>query len=308
MALVIEEVSPGMDTQDQDVPDAATAASKSFKMVGNQIRAQILQALGDARGPQDAPPVLSFSKLRDVVPSEIDSGLFNYHLQQLVGHYVHHSDEGYQMRPAGMLLYRTIQAGTITGELTIEAFSIGVDCYRCGGHIEANSSFGEFWIQCTDCDTFYDMVMAPPRGIETTDTDELLTRLDQYNRHKHVAYLRGICPICMSPVEQDLKQVDAEPYNRAHTRQVHIHWSCHHCGNRRFASLGMALLETPAVISLLEKARIDPTERTVWEFEWAMTDHTLEVVSEDPSVFSIDIEADGNFTTLRISDDLQVLS
>lgn len=284
----------------------ATTASEAFKAVGNPLRARIIQALGDARGAKDAPPVLAFSELRDLVADSVDSSQFNYHLKQLVGPFIHRTADGYQMRPAGMLLYRTIRAGTITEALPTEAISLGVECYRCGAGLEADPSFGEFWIECPGCDTFYDMVMAPPRGIEAADGAALLSRLDQYNRHKHLAYLRGMCPICMGGVDQELRRAVAQPYDRARTREHHVHWSCRHCGNRRFASLGMALLETPAVVSHFEAAGVDPADRSVWELEWAMTDRTVSVADENPLVFAVDIEVGDEATTLSVDRDLTV--
>lgn len=293
---------------DEDSTTSGATATQSFEIVGNDIRTKILQALGDARGLREGPPVLTFSELRDIVPVDIPSSQFNYHLQQLVGRFITHTGDGYQMRPAGMLLYRTIRAGTITEELSIEPFGIGVDCYRCGDPIEADPSFGEIWIQCPTCDEFYDMVMAPPGGIGSSDTAELLRRLDQYNRHRHIGFMRGICPICMNAVEQDIVTLNEEPYDRSQCRNWHIHWSCHHCGNRRFASLGMALIDSPEVISLFDEATIAPTDRTVWEFEWAMTDRPVKVIEEDPFQFSINLNIDDIEANLLIDHELNVSS
>lgn len=271
------------------------------------MRAQILDALGGVRDAKSAPPVLSFSELRAAVESDIDSSQFNYHLQQLVGRYVRRTDGGYQMRPVGMLLYRTIRAGTVTDELCVAAFETGIDCYRCGGSILADPDFGEFWLQCAECEHFYDMVMAPPATVNEGNTDELLTRLDQYNRHRRLAFRRGICPVCMHRVDQRITTVDEEPYTNTELVDRHVHWSCGHCGHRMFASRGMALADTPTVLSFFESRGVDLTERTVWEFEFAMTDRTLTVHSTDPMEFSLDISHEDAALELLVDEHLSIL-
>lgn len=120
-------------------------------LLGNQVRAEILWALSEARG-EDGPPALSFSDLRERVadrrearaheardpdpPDPIDSSQFNYYLQQLVGHFVERRGEdgtaesqpvaemagdhgdGYALRPERTILTRTIRSLTFSGDAT----------------------------------------------------------------------------------------------------------------------------------------------------------------------------------------------
>jgi len=76
---------------------------ETLSLIGNEVRAEILWALSDARGGVGSPPVLSFSELRSRVDADVDSSQFNYHLQQLVGHFVerrqpHEVQDGLEFR------------------------------------------------------------------------------------------------------------------------------------------------------------------------------------------------------------------
>lgn len=292
---------PSVDTSSLD---AATAA---FELIGNETRARILSTLGTVRDSEEGPPVLSFSELREIVDADINSSRFNYHLQQLVGRYVRQTDDGYQMRPAGMLLYRTMRAGTITEALTLPPVDVGVDCYRCGGELIADPEFGEFWIRCSDCDHFYDMVMAPPGTVNEGAGTELLDRLDQYNRQKRMAFTRGICPICMGQVGQRVTRLDEYPYTETELIDHHVHWWCDHCGNRMFASIGMAVVDYPEVLSFFDSQGVDLRDRLVWECDFAMTDRTLTVRSTEPWEGSLVVTHDATKLELVLDSDLSVV-
>jgi hypothetical protein len=79
----------------------------AFATLGNETRLGILQTLG--RAGED----LSFSVLRDRVGVE-DSGQFNYHLEQLVGHFVRKTEDGYQLRRAGRRVVEAVLSGAVT--------------------------------------------------------------------------------------------------------------------------------------------------------------------------------------------------
>lgn len=294
------------DKSSRNTASHATAV-KAFELIGNETRAQILSALGGVRDSEEGPPALSFSALRSAVETDIDSSQFNYHLQQLVDTYLRQTDEGYQMRPAGMLLYRTMRAGTITQELTLSPLDVGVDCYRCGGAVIADPEYGEFWIRCSDCDHFYDMVMAPPGTVGEGDTAELLGRLDQHNRQKRMALIRGICPICMNHVSQRITRLDEYPYTETELIDYHVHWWCDHCGNRMFAPVGMTVVDYPEVLSFFDSRGVDLTNRIVWDCEFAMTDRTLTVRSMEPWEFSLVVAHGDSKLELVLDDELSVV-
>ena len=283
--------------------DDAVAA---FEIVGNEIRARILATLSAVRGPDDPPPMLSFSELREAVDIDVNSSKFNYHLQRLVGHYVERTDEGYRMRPAGMLLSRTIRAGTITRDLVASTIEIGVDCYRCDGPIVADTGFGEFWIECRDCGHFYDMVMAPPASV-AGDESALIDRLDRYNRHLRRAFSMGICPICVTDVDVAIRPVESYPYDATDLVERHVHWWCDRCGHRLFATPGMVAIDHPTVVTFFESRGEAITERTVWEYGFAMTDRATTVRSTDPVRLELTLSCAGDILTVVLDESATVV-
>jgi hypothetical protein len=71
-----------------------SAPVETFPLLANEDRLAILEAVvrADERG---ATP-LSFSSLREAVDIR-DSGRFSYHLQELTGHFLTHSADGYSL-------------------------------------------------------------------------------------------------------------------------------------------------------------------------------------------------------------------
>src|SRR6056297_2885902 len=88
----------------------------AFTLLADETRVKILRALGDAGGPNGAVP-LSFSELRERA-GVAESGRFNYHLGELVGHFVGRSDEGYELLFPGVKVYQSIRAGIYTESVT----------------------------------------------------------------------------------------------------------------------------------------------------------------------------------------------
>ena len=295
--------------EDENSASGADAAvvEETFGLLGNRTRANILKTLGDARADDEAPPILSFSELRARVSDDINSSQFNYHLQQLVDRFVEHTGNGYRMRPEGMLLYRTINAGTFTDEGSLSPFEIGVDCYRCAGAIEGSYDASLFELECDDCGTFYDMVFAPPGTVVDGETAALLDRLDQYSRHRRLAFVRGVCPTCMNGLEPEVVAVDEPPFDEAHLVDRYVHWTCDRCGDRMYVTVGMAMVQHPAVISFFHDHGVNIAERRLWELEFAMTDRYATVRSTDPWTVALEIPCADEVLELVVDDRLTVL-
>lgn len=73
----------------------ALPPDRALSILGNETRIAILRVLGSAD-----EEVVPFSTLRKRVGIE-DSGQFNYHLNQLAGHYIRHTPDGYALCQAG---------------------------------------------------------------------------------------------------------------------------------------------------------------------------------------------------------------
>ncbi|WP_276260198.1 winged helix-turn-helix domain-containing protein [Haloglomus litoreum] len=274
----------------------------AFALVGNETRAAILRVLGE-----DPWSGLSFSELRSRAAPDMDSGQFNYHLQQLVGQFVRQTEDGYEMRPSGATLYRTIQAGTFNRRATVEPFPAGFDCYFCGATAEASYDDGMFDLSCSGCGHVYTRTMAPPSAVEGVDPDDLLARIDQYNRHTMLAFARGVCPICVNGVDRRFRRGEAVWTEGSERFDCFVNHVCGHCGNEHYMAVGLALLYRPELVCFFHGRGLDVTSVPHWELPFLMTDQDVTVLSEDPWEVALETTYDGDRLELLVDEDLTLV-
>lgn len=84
---------------------------ESFKLLSNETRLAILLALWEAYEPQGKDNAVPFTELHDRVGIR-DSGHFSYHLDELLGHFVEKTPNGYELHNAGLTIVRAVIAGS----------------------------------------------------------------------------------------------------------------------------------------------------------------------------------------------------
>lgn len=290
-----DEDADGSTTRETEPEDA-------FGLIGNSIRADILRVLGEA-----AYDEVPFSELRSRVDEDLDSGRFNYHLKQLLGQFIDREDEGYRILPEGLTLYRTIRAGTFNRQAALAPFDAGFDCYYCDARVEASYEEGMFEIACPDCDHVYSFTRAPPSAVEGQDEAELLSRIDQYNRHEQLACTRGVCYHCVNPLEIEFVPGEDVWLDSATRHDVLVKSSCSYCGNEYYLSVGAALIHDPAVIAFLENRGVDVASTPLWEHEWIHTDRHVTVESRDPWEVALEIEQGDDTLEVIVNEGLEIV-
>lgn len=293
------------DDSDTGTTDEATSREDSFALVGNEIRAEIVRTFGDAYARERSRPVLSFSELRSQADIDIDSAQFNYHLQKLVGHFLEKTEAGYQLRPEGYLLYKTLIAGTFDRRSSPSAVDIGMDCYYCTTAVEATFTNGVARIQCPGCDYLYDIATVPPGVVEDEAVE--LSQISKYNHHKHLAFARGVCPTCGNALDTEFHTPDDVPFPDGKRHEVYVYRSCDHCGAQRYLSVGEALLTDQELISFCHERGVDVLSTPLWELEFAATDRTVTVRSTDPMEIALEISYGGDTLELVVAEDLSVI-
>jgi DNA-binding transcriptional ArsR family regulator len=286
---------------DGETPHSAAALEETFATIGNETRAEILRILGGE--PHSA---LSFSELRSRMTSDIGSGQFNYHLDKLRGQFVTRTEDGYTLRPEGVILYRLVRAGTFTQEVDLDPFEVGVDCYFCGAAVEARYETGILEMVCPGCDYQYGRTRLPPSAIDSDDPHAALSLIDQYLRQDILALSGGVCPFCVNAVDvafvtDEGWMEDVDPLD------VLVRYTCDHCGNQHYLSVGLSLLYRPSLIAFFHDHGVDVTETPHWEFEFAMTDAALTVRDTDPWEVTLEITRGEETLVVTVDDDLTVL-
>ncbi|OYR40797.1 hypothetical protein DJ82_06810 [Halorubrum sp. Ib24] len=291
---------------DGGTADTSLTSQKAFAILGNEYRAEIIRTLGDEQGTEGPRPVLSFSELYSKSGVDIGTSQFNYHLQKLVGPFIDKTEDGYRLRYRAVTLYRTILAGTYTREAYIEDFKVGVDCYYCDAPIEARYADRRFTILCSECGQEYSDTTAPP-SIDEGDHDALLNRMDQYIRHRILAFSKGVCSICANELRTQFLIGDDLAVPGSEQLDVFVHRSCDHCGAQQYMSVGLSLLYNSSLIAFFQERDLDVTTTPTWELEFAMTDRFVDIRSSDPWKIALCVEQGGDELELVVDGDLTVL-
>lgn len=180
---------------------------EAFSLLGNETRIEILHALWTAYDPHEDAKAVSFSDLYEQSSIE-DTGNFNYHLGQLVGHFVVESDDGYELAEPGFRIVRAIVAGTATEVPTLSPTPIERSCVRCDGPVEIEYVDGTTRLRCTECDGVWsrqDGAIAwfglPPEGLRNRNPDEILDATIVYALRRLNTMNDGVCPDCGGTVD-----------------------------------------------------------------------------------------------------------
>lgn len=234
-----------------------------FKPLGNEVRMDILLTLARASEP------VSFTTLQEEVGIE-DSGNFNYHIDQLTGHYIGSTDRGYELRYPGRAVIQTVREGGIVGNPEIPPRQIDLACPFCGANQEFSYADETLELRCSNCSgtisepydagtlMSYEFPAAGLRGRTERDVAEAAHRL--YDTEV-TAMIGGVCPRCSGTVESEFELCDNHETGdddicRA-CRTRYLSWVVYTCSNcshtRRFPPWFKAFY-IPKVIAFFHEA------------------------------------------------------
>jgi len=293
----------------------------AFATLGNETRLGILQILGRADGD------LSFSELRDRV-GVADSGQFNYHLEQLVGHFVRKTDEGYQLRRAGRRVVEAGLSGAGTDAPDLGRTRVEETCEYCGAPVEIERDGGSIAMYCTECAGRYDRARGdrdapegylgrlpfPPAGIRGRSPDEVLRAAWTWANLEILAMSAGICPRCSATVEPSLSVCadhDADDGLCATCGgryAVGLSFECTNCIFRSGGVFIIALVATTPMLDFLTDHGLNPVvPDSTRRVQAVHADYEEELLSRDPFRARFTFDVDGDTLTLTVDDDLEVV-
>lgn len=277
----------------------------AFELVANETRFGVLAALWEAQTESETP--LSFSALRKRVGLR-DSGQFNYHLGKLTPRFVREIEDGYGLTYAGRQVIGAAVSGTYTdADVTVESVPVD-DCPGCGGTIEASYRTGLVHIECADCEvTVTDGLPAPPVIAAHHAAEELPSVFSRLLRTRLTTINEGFCPLCGGPVDNTPlpfreHAVDFEPADD----ELGVAHRCQACEREIYSTVGVHVLDHPAVVGLYHDDGIDVREVALWEFDW-LTDAHASVESTSPPRLVVTVEHDGEAVELTVDGDCTVL-
>lgn len=292
----------------------------AFSVLGDRTRLEILTVLGEADEP------LSFSTLFERVDYD-DSANFNYHLQQLLGHFVRETDGDYTLRHAGGRIVQAILSGTVTENPVVERTSVDRPCFLCGGDLELSYREERIALFCTDCggtrgdasetvhesnvtgDDIVGGLSMPPAGIHDRTPSELLRAAEIRSVARSLSLTRGICPVCGAPVERSVRVCDNHDAEDDHCPTCDQHFgvttqvACTNCILRGESVFTGFLLGEPALMEFMIEHGIDPIYPEA--FHLASAEESIHSV--EPFEASFEFTADGDSITLTVDHELSVI-
>ncbi|WP_255150757.1 winged helix-turn-helix domain-containing protein [Halorarius halobius] len=231
----------------------------AFRVLGNRTRLSILRALWNT----DEEP-LPFAELERETAVETDN--FAYHLDQLVGHFVRRSDDGYALRYAGETVMRSIVAGLFSEGASLDWLAVDSGCPYCDGSIEMRYHDDQLTVRCTSCGgvvgndeyppgTFMSYGV-PPAGLVGRSPSAVLESAHVLYDSKITPMMNGVCPECAATVDHSIRICDSHSVGEdglcssCDTRfSVWVDYACELCAYRRSSPPWFSLLTEASVIA-----------------------------------------------------------
>ena len=279
------------------------SSAEAFSILADETRVRILRALGASgqRNPKqmpykpfdtDDPEGLTYSELRERADVR-DSGRFNYHLRELVGHYIEKSGETYRLSWLGILAFRFIIAGVLHDQVTVEPFETDSPCGNCGARLEASYPNEQlFFLECPECGTRPVGTDLPTHAIRNRSHTELLDVLDRRERGQISLMSDGICFWCAGRVEAALHPVPASDDRGISRSQPVVTLLCQDCGGLRFPTVGEVVATDSRVGAFVTDHAPSLRDRYIWEWPFATSQELVTVTSTDPLRVEVEIEGD----------------
>lgn len=198
---------------------AGPGAIDAFSVIANETRLAILLALWETYDPLAEDNTLSFTQLRDRVGMD-DSGQFNYHLSKLEERYLRSTEEGYELRQAGLYLVQAVIAGAGLEEPSLERTEIDHGCGVCDATGAVTYQDGWIYFVCTECDGYFggwrddlpDGTLTGnflfPASVTDRSPGAVLNATWVRGRGELFTHIEGVCSTCAGPMERWLHYCD----------------------------------------------------------------------------------------------------
>lgn len=301
----------------------ALSPDEAFTAVGNETRIQILRTLGEAEP-------LSFSDLYDRV-DVADTGNFTYHLEQLVGQFVHRTDDEYRLREPGSIVVQAVLSGVLTEAPVLEPTRLDADCPFCGARIEVSFADERVLVRCTDCPGNYSgsdtdvrfleahphgtiaIFALPPAGLDDRTAHEVLEVGLGRAHNELLAFSCDVCPRCSATVDRSLQVCSGHDAGDGicercdRRRALHVDYRCTNCIRvEENIPAGLDLVREPTVMSFLSGQGINPVMPS-WKGLALVLDYEETLRSDTPLEARFDWTVDGGSIAVTVDEDMTVI-
>jgi DNA-binding transcriptional ArsR family regulator len=327
-SIVVERYH--MSTNGGTEDPTTLSPDEAFGVLGNETRMAILRSLGRTDGS------LSFSDLYDRIDYDTPSN-FSYHLDQLEGHFVTKSDDGYELSPRGSQVYQAVLSGALTESPTVEPTELEENCYHCGTPIWTDYRNQRGFIYCPGCSGNHDISedvlvdrlgskeraaefavksshLFPPALVRGRSASEMRRAGAAWFNLDMFALGIDLCPRCSAPLDPSVavceSHNDAEELCEAcgNLQAVMLVTTCMNCNYSKDGLFSFRLFAHTAMLDFITDHGLNPIAPEFPEQFWGyFTPYDEEILSIDPFTAEFTFTIDNEALTLTVDDDLNVV-
>ena len=317
-----------MSSESNEADRSPLPPDDAFAAIAHETRVEILEALATA---DRAERPLAFSVLRDRVGT-VDSSKFNYHLDELVGHFVERTDDGYDLYRAGGRVAEAILSGAVTEDPFVERTRIDRTCHYCGAPIEMSYRQERVETYCTECAGTYGKsntqeeaedipyeygflgnLHLPPAGIQGRTPTEIHEAADTWSLSEHLLAASGTCPRCSATLDEWIDVCeDHQPADDGcddcNKRYAVLHSaSCTNCVFDRRVTFGATLLNNTELQAFLTAHGVNLVSPAYERYASVVMDYEESVLGTDPFEAQFTFTAESDAITLTVDDEFDVV-
>lgn len=159
--------------------------------------------------------------------------------------------------------------------------------------LELRYEEGHVYVDCDTCDTSH-IMSAPPILVKAHNVESDPELLGTFTMAQLQQTIRGFCNLCSGPVEGTVadSSLDNNPNT---TGGFQVTYECTECGAPVHTAATTAVLDHPAVVSLLHDAGIDYREIPSWELMRTLNSEER-VRNDDPVRVEVTVSVDDELT------------
>jgi hypothetical protein len=270
--------------------------AEAFALIGDETRIAILEALWHV-GERPA----EFTTLYEMTETD-NSAQFNYHLNQLTGHFVRKRDDGYELRTAGERVIQAVVDGSFNAHPDLDPFETGDECTQCRGSLVATYDEEKLAISCPACGHTHGQYSFPPGGLISRDKQDILSAFDQRVRHLHCLARDGVCPKCSGQIQTQI----ARGGDCCLDTDLRAEYTCKQCQHNLCSPIGLVLLDESAVVAFYRDHGLDLGATPYWRLDWCVSDDYTTVRATDPWTIAVSVVQNDDTLTVTLDENLAV--
>jgi hypothetical protein len=312
-----------MTTDNGGAEDSTLSPDEAFSVLGSEVRLAVLRVLSAADGP------LTYAELYERVEYD-DPSNFSYHLDQLVGHFVRKTDQGYRLYDAGRRVVGAVLSGAVSDTPVVEPTEAEKQCPFCGAPVAVGFQHGRVEQSCTECAgllrfadsdgrrfTEYGSLgffMLPPAGVRGRSPQEMLEAAWTWRHADFLTDSAGVCSRCSAKLETSVEVCEShddsdgmcEECGRRYAMMFNLY--CPNCNYDPTSIAPGVLLSNTELLAFLTDRGINPfVPESLNRASRALAEYDEEVISADPFEARLTFTVDGDSITVTLDDSLSVV-